>query len=411
MTLMPTQQHTDDAHAFVHTTLTREGSPEGPLADLSFVAKDMFAIEGHSSSFGHPIWRSTHEPSQSTALAIELLLEAGARLAGLTKMDQLAYSLIGDAGEGAPPVNSHDRDLFCGGSSSGSASAVAADLVDVGLGTDTAGSIRVPAAVCGLHGLRPTHGAIDSRGALPLASTFDAVGLMSKSADALRRAFRVLVPSESESTSIEAILLATDVFDGCEDDATAAGAAVAAALVESSGATLKRTNLATFTSPEVGDLFARLQSREIWSTHGSWVAQHREHLAPDVRERLQRCEELHGADQEAKAADMADRAAYVSDLVELVSPGTIVVLPVLPRRGPLRAWEDADLKRFRRECFCLSAPSSLSGLPQAVFSWFDSDSGRSIGIGLLGAAGSDGLLLDALLRLEATLGPDVGSPG
>ncbi len=411
MTLMPTQQRTDDVHAFVHTTLTRQGSTDGPLADLSFVAKDMFAIEGHTSSFGHPIWRSTHEPSQSTAPAIERLLEAGARLEGLTKMDQLAYSLIGDAGEGSAPINSHDPELFCGGSSSGSASAVAADMVDVGLGTDTAGSIRVPAAVCGLHGLRPTHGAIDSRGALPLASTFDAVGLMSKSAGAIARAFRVLAPAESEPAAVESILLATDVFADCEDDAKGAGSAVAAALAESSGAALQRTSLASFTSPEVGDLFARLQSREIWSTHGSWVAQHREHLAPDVRERLQRCEDLDGDAQDIKAADIAARAAFVDELVELVGPGTIVVLPVLPRRGPLRTWEDVDLKQFRRESFCLSAPSSLSGLPQAVFSWFDSDLDRSIGIGLLGARGADRQLLDALLRLEASVGQGVGSPG
>ena len=138
----------------------------------------MFFIEGHVSSYGHPRWRETHSPSDRTAPVVSRLLNAGASIAGLAKLDQIAWSIIGNASEGIPPLNPAYPDRFTGGSSSGPASAVACGLADVGIGTDTGGSIRVPAAACGLFGLRPTHGRISTDGVLPLAPAFDTVGIL-----------------------------------------------------------------------------------------------------------------------------------------------------------------------------------------------------------------------------------------
>lgn len=148
----------------------------GTLDGLRLAVKDMFAIEGHVSSFGHPRWRETHSPWSYTAPVLDRLLSAGASNAGLAKLDQLAWSIVGNAGEGVPPLNSAYPERFTCGSSSGPASAVAAGQADVGVGTDTGGSIRVPAAACGLYGLRPTHGLISAEGVLPLAPSFDTVG-------------------------------------------------------------------------------------------------------------------------------------------------------------------------------------------------------------------------------------------
>ncbi|MGN6676281.1 MAG: amidase family protein, partial [Streptosporangiaceae bacterium] len=127
----------------------------GTLNGLRLAVKDMFAIEGHVSSFGHPRWRETHSPWNYTSPVLERLVGDGASIAGLAKLDQLAWSIIGNAGEGVAPLNSAFPDRFTCGSSSGPASAVAAGLADVGVGTDTGGSIRAPAAACGLYGLRP----------------------------------------------------------------------------------------------------------------------------------------------------------------------------------------------------------------------------------------------------------------
>jgi amidase len=152
----------------------------GPLSGVTLAVKDMFAIEGHVSSFGLARWRETHSPSRYTAPALARLLAAGASVAGLAKLDQLAWSIVGNAGEGVAPLNSAYPDRFTCGSSSGPAAAVAAGLADVGLGTDTGGSVRAPAAACGLYGLRPTHGLVSAEGVLPLAPSFDTVGVMAR---------------------------------------------------------------------------------------------------------------------------------------------------------------------------------------------------------------------------------------
>ena len=164
----------------------------GPLDGVTVAVKDMFAVAGHVSSFGHPRWRATHPPSAETAPAVSRLLAAGASVAGLAKLDQLAYSLIGNAGEGTAPLNSRYPGRFTGGSSSGPAAAVAAGLAGLGLGTDTAGSIRVPAASCGLFGFRPSHGLVGAGGVLPLAPSFDVVGILARSAAMLGPALEVL---------------------------------------------------------------------------------------------------------------------------------------------------------------------------------------------------------------------------
>ncbi len=391
-----------DVHAFVASTLRRSGQSDGTLADLTFVAKDMFAIEGHTSSFGHPAWRTSHEPSRTDAPVIELLLTAGADLIGLTKMDQLAYSLIGDVGEGQPPINTRAPDLFCGGSSSGSASAVAAGLADVGLGTDTAGSIRVPAAVCGVHGIRPTHGAIDSSGVLPLAPSLDAVGLLGRSVVSLARALRMLAPDSHDQTPVHSVMFARDVFGDIDDETSMAARTVADRLAANYGVEPQDADIASYTSADVGDLFARIQSREIWRTIGPWVLEHGHHLADDVQQRLRRCEELDGDNEATKEADLKQRAVYCHELQEMVRPGSMLVLPVLPHRGPLISWNLQQLVDFRRECFRLSAPSSLGGGPQAVYSIPNTADTRSMGVGLLTAPGGEDLLLDAMSLLDAT---------
>src|SRR5215471_10097961 len=165
---------------------------EGVLSGKTVAVKDLADYTGHKVSFGLARWRDTHEASKETAPILTQLLEAGGSIAGFTKMDQLAYSLIGNVCEGTPPLNSLYPDRFTGGSSSGPAAAVAAGLVDIGRGTDTAGAIRVPAAACELFGLRPHHGAIRVSGVRSLPPSLDAVGVLTTNPTLLGSAFSVL---------------------------------------------------------------------------------------------------------------------------------------------------------------------------------------------------------------------------
>jgi amidase len=159
-----------------HGRFELEGAPGGPLAGCAFAVKDLFDVEGHVTGAGNPQWLATHVPAKQTAPAVATLIAAGARMVGKTITDELAYSLNGDNVHYGTPRNSKAPDRVPGGSSSGSAAAVAARLCDFALGTDTGGSVRIPGSFCGLFGIRTSHGAIPTAGLVPLMPSFDTVG-------------------------------------------------------------------------------------------------------------------------------------------------------------------------------------------------------------------------------------------
>lgn len=382
-----------ELECFVPTTVTVAPTGHGPLSGLTVAVKDLFAVAGHTNSFGHPRWRATHGPAARHAAVVERLLDAGATVAGLAKMDQLAYSLIGNAGEGDAPVNAFDPECFCGGSSSGSASAVAGRIVDVGIGTDTGGSIRVPAAACGLCSLRPTHGRIATDGMLPLAPSFDTVGLLASQPALLTKTLAVLAPTPRPDRPARRVLLATDL--GAPD----ALVSLATRLADAVGGGLSEVRGATVVNDDTGDLFARLQGREIWQQHGAWVTEHANHLAEDVQARLRRCRSLSEDPEDVKVADGEARRAYTAAVFDLIGDDALLVLPVVPGRGPLRAWSAEELRDYRVKCFRLTAPSSLTGAPQVVLPVGTTGRPRPVPAAIVGWPGSDPALLALAERL------------
>lgn len=385
-----------DLHAFVPRSRVLDPEVDGPLQGMRIAVKDLFAVREHVSSFGHAVWRETSEPAADHAPVVAATLAAGARVVGLTKLDQLAYSLVGNVGEGEAPVNPFRPGSFCGGSSSGTASAVAGGLADVGIGTDTAGSIRIPAAVCGLHGLRPTHGDINIAGAVPLAASFDTVGLCAASLDPLRQLYATLVGGTSSANfrrvlapaSLDSVLGAAATREVVEEVAGGLGMPVT------------HVDVTRFTSAGAGDLLGRVQGREIWVTHGAWVEVHGRHLAADVRARLGRCEAF-----SADGGDTIDRSRrddYTRRLVELLSYDGVLVLPAMPEARPGRTWSDSHLAAWRTACVRLTAASSLSGLPQLVLRLPDALVRDDVtSVSLLGPRGSDAALIELAQRWEA----------
>lgn len=173
---------------------------EGPLARLSFAVKDVIDVAGSVTGCANPDWAATHPPAVAHAVCVELLLQVGATCFGKTNADELAFGLTGENAFYGTPVNPAAPDRVPGGSSSGSAAAVAASEVDFALGTDTAGSIRVPASHCGVWGMRPSHGCISTAGVNPLAPSFDTVGVFARNGEVLRRVMQVLL---AEPVSLE----------------------------------------------------------------------------------------------------------------------------------------------------------------------------------------------------------------
>ena len=336
---------------------------------------------------------------------ISQLLAAGASIGGLAKLDQLAYSIVGNACEGIPPLNPAYPDRFTCGSSSGTAAAVAAGLASAGLGTDTGGSVRAPAAACGLYGLRPTHGVISTHGVLPLAQSFDTVGFLAREPSVIGQLLDVTATGLAGPDRHQAggphlrVVVPADCLAAVSPATAEAAQSTARALAAVTGAGLAEGGLADLVSAEVADLFARIQGRELWAAHGPWLAENINVLAPDVAERVRRAGQLSASPEADKRADQQARAAYVAALENRLPAGTIAVLPVFPDLPPLRTASLAEIREFRVRAFRFTTPASLAGRPELVIPVTSAATGLPVGVGLLGSRGSD----TSLVRLAVAL--------
>ena len=205
------------SNAFV-TTFDLSPTGTGQLDGLRFAVKDVIDVAGWKTGCGNPTWRDSHPTAVANAVCVEQLLQAGARCVGKTICDELAFSLRGENHFYGTPLNPRAADRVPGGSSSGSASAVACGLVDFALGTDTGGSTRVPASNCGIWGFRPSHGFISVAGVNPLAPSFDTVGILAHNADVLARVAVVLLAAPLSASKPDTIHVIQEAFALADPD-------------------------------------------------------------------------------------------------------------------------------------------------------------------------------------------------
>src|SRR5438034_5684636 len=210
---------TDAINAFVPgPQVTIEGGPNGPLAGLAFAAKDLFDVAGHPTGGGNPDWARSHPVPARHAWAVETLLDAGADLVGKTITDEVSLGILGENPFEGTPKNPRAPGRVPGGSSAGSAAAVASGICDTALGTDTGGSVRVPASFCGLYGIRPTHGRLDLGGMLPQAPSSDTAGWFARDAATFARVASVLLGETPATALPQRLIVAVDAF-GIADEA------------------------------------------------------------------------------------------------------------------------------------------------------------------------------------------------
>src|ERR1700726_2396199 len=213
----------DDINAFVPGPRVHiEGRPGGPLSGLSFAAKDLFDVAGHPTGGGNPDWAKSNPVPTRHGWAVQRLLDAGAKLIGKTITDEVSLGIVGENPFYGTPINSRAPDRVPGGSSSGSAAAVAAGLCDTALGTDTGGSVRVPASFCGLYGIRPTHGRLDLAGMLPQAPSSDTTGWFARDAATFARVSSVLLGEPLPSGLPTSLIVAVDAFGFADADVAVA---------------------------------------------------------------------------------------------------------------------------------------------------------------------------------------------
>ncbi|MCC5811673.1 MAG: amidase [Ectothiorhodospiraceae bacterium] len=364
----------------------------GPLDGRRFAVKDVFQVKGTRTGNGHPKWRETHAPAPAHAPAISRLLASGAELVGKTHTDELTYSLSGQNVHYGTPPNPSAPDCVPGGSSSGSASVTAAGLVDFALGTDTGGSVRVPASFCGIYGIRPTLGAVSTEGAGELARSFDVVGWFARDAAMLQRVGSVLLPNRV-SPQLQRVRLLREAIVSSEEEL----AEQTRQLLDAGAVPLEQIEDATVGPlEEFFQAFRPLQAYEAWAHYGKWITRHRPLFGPGVKERFAAASQV----SEAEARWARQRCGELRDgLLEIVGDNTVLCMPTTPIPAPALGASDAQVEAARFRMLCMNAVAGTGGLPQLSLPLLQLG-GRPVGLSLIGPPGSDLQLLELAVRME-----------
>ncbi|MFN2744291.1 amidase [Bacillus sp. z60-18] len=386
--------------AFIDEKL--EMAPEnsaGSLKNTIFAVKDVFAVKGHANAAGNSDWLRTHGPSEKNAAVIDLLLMEGARLKGATHTDELMYSLNGENAHYGTPVNPAAEQKIPGGSSSGSAVAAASGLADFALGTDTGGSVRIPASYCGIFGFRPTHGAVSTEGVIPLAKSFDTVGWMAKDIGVLHTVGRVLLGGgNSVRKGFDRLYFEKEAWGMLEDQDLAQVYAYAKDLI---GGEMAWINAADHGLPEWQEMFRVLQGLEIWEEHGEWITREKPVFGPGIAERFQWAATLKKSDHEHA---LTKREAIKRRLSDLLGDTGLLVIPTAPGTPPLRGLQESELEERRARTIQLTCIAGLAGLPQITIP-LSAKNGEPLGLSLIAGWRQDLKLLSWAERLVLSLQP------
>jgi len=381
--------------------LLATGAPDGPLAGVRLAVKDVIDVAGQVTGAGNPAFAAGRAPATVHAASVQRLLDAGASVVGKTVLDELAYSLDGRNLHHGTPVNVAAPGHLAGGSSSGSAAAVAAGEADLGLATDTGGSIRVPASYCGLFGWRPTHGSVDVTGVVPLAPSFDTVGLLARDPHRLRLGVRALLggsPGAAESArsawSVRLVLWA-EAFDAVDRPVRRGVVGALTHLTETTAPAGVEVGLDL---GEAADAFRVLQGREAWEAHGDWILAVMPDFAPDIAGRFVAASQVTDAEV---AVARSVRTRWRDRLGQISADGTVLVLPAAAGPAPTIDAEPSVLADARLRTMALTSPAGLAGLPVVVVPGGAID-GLPIGLAFVGAAGTDLALLDLVASLPTS---------
>ena len=380
---------TDDIGAFVPGQQFRlEGKPGGPLSGLTFAAKDLFDVAGHPTGGGNPDWARANPVPTRHAWAVQTLLDAGAELIGKTITDEISLGILGENPFEGTPRNPRAPGHVPGGSSAGSAAAVAAGVCDAALGTDTGGSVRVPASFCGIYGIRPTHGRLDLTGMMSQAPTSDTTGWFARDAATFARVSGVMLGEAIPETLPTRLIIATDGFALADPETAAALEPMVARL----GALIGEVREEAMAPPGLA-AWARaqrtLQPYEAWLTFAEWIDRTNPRLQFSVARNLV-FGGLIPAAERAWASLVRQEAR--GRMRQLLPAGTILCLPTTPFPAPLCGRPLSALEPLRDRILALCAHGGLTGVPQISLPGAMVD-GLPVGLSIVGARGSDATLV------------------
>ncbi|MBA4791576.1 MAG: amidase [Rhizobiales bacterium] len=391
---MPVQ---DTLDAFVsHGLIERAPTGEGPLSGRTFALKDFFDVAGVPTAAGSPDWLASHPVPEKSASVLDALLAAGARLVGKTHTDEMAWSLNGENHHYGTPINPAAPGRIPGGSSSGSAAATAGKLVDFAIGSDTGGSVRLPASYCGIIGLRPTHGRIAIDGAVPLAPSYDSVGWFARDPVLFEQVGAVLFGGLKSVPAPGKLLLATDLFAAAGPEVNAALAPAVARVIALLGAP-DEVDVGQGALGAWRNAFRLIQSDEAWTAHADWVKAVKPNFGPGVRERFAAAATL---DPKEVADARALRDEVRGRMDDLLGEDRLILLPTAAGIAPLRNTPGEQLEAFRARSLELLCPAGHAGVPQISLPLGTLD-GCPVGLSLIAPRGKDEMLLTLARALVA----------
>lgn len=372
------------------------GAPGGCLDGKTFVVKDFIDVAGHVTGAGNPDWCKKEQPASEMAWAVQSILDSGGRLTGKSATDEFACSLDGINKFYGTPENPQLPGRIPGGSSSGSGAATGAGLCDFALGTDTLGSVRVPASYCGIFGFRPSHGVVSLEGVLPLGPTFDTLGWMSRSADTLKVVGEVLLSGTiSNGHGLTSMKILRSAFEDTDQDVKKqlhdAAEKIALDFDDLKFVDIGPRSLSLWIS-----LFSTIRAFEAWSRFGPWIEEAQPIVSPTPLERITEGKSVSNEDALLARAMKAASSDFVG---ELLGPGSVLCFPTTWGLPPGADASPQVLDVNRRKNVERTIVSSISGFPEVTIP-IEVQPGVSVGLSLMGPRGTDRLLLDLAVKIE-----------
>lgn len=405
-----------ESGAFIETFAV-EPTGSGALDGLTFAVKDLVDVAGYRTGSGNPTRLKTAAPAVVSAVCVDQLLAAGAQCEGKTITDEFAFSLLGENFHYGTPLNAAAPERVPGGSSCGSASAVACGLVDFAIGTDTGGSVRVPASNCGIWGWRSTHGVVSVAGVMPLAPTFDTVGILARDSEVLQRASRALLGVDGKQTASPHMLadenlttnrftslrIVAEAFEVLDEETLAAMEAAVELVAEALGLEPQRISLAELCADDDAahlktwaDLYRQLTCTEALSCHGTWIADTKPTLGPMTAAAFRLAESI---DRSRISEVVARRERYYRALRHTVGANDLLCLPSAPAIAPLKGEHQLDrTSDYYSRTLAIGAISGVGRLPQVSMPLARVGS-APIGLSLVGAQGEDLSLLETAAEI------------
>lgn len=366
-----------------------EHAEDGPLSGLSLAVKDIFQVKGYPNGWGQPTRLAEAKIDTETQPEVQKLLEAGIDCKGKSQCEELCFSLMGINSHYGAPMNVKAPDRVTGGSSSGSASLVAAGVVDVATASDTGGSVRAPAAFCGLIGLRTTHGRLSLEQSMPLAPSFDCFGWFAKDIETYAKVGDVLLGQDhSKAPLTKAFRVSTleDLLSGPEEKEIYL---TAVKEVEKPFEGLKTVRSFPFSMPAACETFVTCQAFDAWGALGDWITSRKPELGPGVKERFQFGASVSPSDFQSAEQTRREITAH---LEAMLKQHGVLVMPTVPSCAPKRNASQDSLQAYRHNMLQLLCLSGLTGLPQITLPLAQVH-GAPFGISILGPRGADQRLI------------------